>query len=238
MSRSVDLSFVVPVFGNAESLPELAARVRGVFQERAESYELVLVDDASPDDSLAVARRLAADDPAVGVLGLERNVGQQPAILIGLARTGGDWVVVLDADLQDPPEAVPDLLERGREGFDAVFAGRRGRYQRRSRMITSRLFKRSIHHLCGVPPDAGLYVALSRRLVEELLRRRPDTWILPMIGFSGLPMTSVPVERSPRSRGRSAYSAWGRWRIGLAVAGYAVRRRWPRVFGRCERDRP
>lgn len=222
---SPQLSLVAPVFGNSGTLAELARRVRAFAREHGLAYELLFVDDASPDDSLSVLRSLAAADEALGGLSLRHNVGQNAALLSGFAAASGEWVVALDADLQDPPEAVPGLLTAGRLGYDAVFAGRRGRYQERSRMISSRLYKRTLHRLCGLPPDAGLCFAASRRMVRSLLERRGDGWILPLIGFSGLPVTSVPVQRSVRPLGTSAYSSWGRVRVAVPPLFYAVRRR-------------
>jgi len=216
---------VTPVYGCADCLPELAARVRQVMAELGVRHELFLVDDVSPDDALEVGRRLAAADPAVEVLRLRRNLGQQRAVIAGLSRVRGSWTVVLDADLQDPPEAIPALIERGRQGFDAVFAGRRGRYQAPHRMLTSYLFRFARGRLCGVPRDAGLFVALSRRLVDDLLAAcDPRPRVVAMIGHCGLPCTSIPVERSPRRHGRSAYSAFGRIASGVAEIAWALRR--------------
>lgn len=225
MTHAPRISLVVPVYRNASMLPELAARVRDAFGPRGERYELIFVVDASPDDSLGTAEELAATDETVRVVSLLENVGQNAALLEGFASASGDWVIALDADLQDPPEALPDLLDQARrQGLDAVFAGRRGRYQGRTRMLSSRLYKRTLHLLCGLPPDAGLCFVASRRLVEELLDRRGDTWILPMIGLSGRPVASVPVQRSVRTEGTSAYSGWDRLRVALPPIAYALRR--------------
>ena len=130
-----ELSVVVPVYGNAAELPELHRRV----SDATAGYrtELVLVDDASTDDSLAVIERLAGGDERVTAVGLERNVGEHEAVMEGLRRASGAWTVVMDADLQDPPEAIPELLGAARErGIDVVFAGRRGRYESLPRLAS------------------------------------------------------------------------------------------------------
>jgi glycosyltransferase involved in cell wall biosynthesis len=218
-----EVSVVVPVYRNAETLAELAARVRSALEGR--SYELIFVDDLSPDDSRSRAGEIARRDPAIKVIALEERVGQQRAILAGLAVVLGAWTVVLDADLQDPPEAIPKLLARGSEGFDAVFAGRRGEYESRGRIWTSRLYKKVLALVCRLPPGAGLYLALSRRMTDHL-RREAEGWILPPVGLAGLPVTSIPVERQRRKVGTTAYTSWRRLHVGLASLTDGVRRRW------------
>ncbi len=216
----------MPVYRNADTLVELHDRLRAAL--RGARVELIFVDDACPTGSEAVLRKLAAH-PGTRVLTLERNVGQHRAVLAGLAHARGAWTVVMDADLQDPPEAVPLLLARAAVGdVDAVFAGRRGTYESPLRLFTSRLFKRTLHALCGVPPDAGIFAAVSKPAVERVLAMRgPAPFVVAMIGCAGLPMASIPVERAPRSSGSSAYSARGRvksaWRAFVWVLVWRLR---------------
>ncbi len=208
MPPSEAISVVVPVFRNADTLDELHARlVAALVAER--SFELVFVDDACPSGSAEVLERLAAEDDRVRHVRLPANVGQHRAILAGLAQARGGWIVVLDADLQDSPEAVPALLENARKGgADAVFAGRRGRYESLPRHATSRVFKRALHLACGVPSDAGGFVVLSGRLAGRLVAMgTPPATLAAMIGCAGLPVRSLPVARAPRPRGRSAYGS-------------------------------
>ena len=182
-----------------------------------------MVDDASPDGALATARELAASDPRLRVLPLERNLGQHRAVLHGFRAARGRWVVALDGDLQDPPEAIPRLLERARQGHDAVFATRTGSYQNRGRMWTSRAFKEVIHRLFGLPRGAGLYLLLRRDLADRVAAaadRRPSVVIL--AGLEAASAAAVPVERAARSQGRSAYSARSR----LAAAWSALACGW------------
>jgi glycosyltransferase involved in cell wall biosynthesis len=168
--------------------------------------------------------RLAASERRVRVIALERNVGQHRAVLIGLAQARGRRAVIMDGDLQDPPEAIPELLKEMEKGFDAVFAGRRGRYESAGRLITSRVFKTLLHLLTGVPPDAGMFVALSRPMIDHLVARpekRP--FVVAMIGTSRLPLTSIAVARQPRRSGDSAYSSWMRLKAGCAAVQIALR---------------
>jgi hypothetical protein len=132
----------------------------------------------------------------------------------------------MDADLQDPPEAIPALLAVAREGYSGVFATRRGRYESRRRLLTSKVFKRALHALCAVPIDAGAFVALDRALVDELVAvRGGGPSIVAMIGCSRRPIASVPVARDRRPEGRSAYSSWRRLRSGTEALAWVLRRR-------------
>ena len=206
----VSVSVVVPVYRNAATLAELHRRLAAVLDGAAPgAWELVFVDDACPEGSLEPLRHVAGKDQRVGVVALARNVGQHRAILAGLARTSGTTVVVLDADLQDPPEAIPQLLARLGPEAAGVFAGRRGRYESTARLVTGRALKRALHHVSGrrLPPDAGLFLAMTRELADQVLADpEPDPHVLASIARSGLPLVSVAVRRDRRPSGRSAYS--------------------------------
>jgi glycosyltransferase involved in cell wall biosynthesis len=217
------VSVVVPVYRTADVLPELHRRLGAALGDRG--FELVLVDDACPEGSGAAAAALASADERVRVVSLPENVGQHAAALAGLRQAHGAWAVVMDGDLQDPPEAVPALLDAGRAaGVPVVFGGRRGRYESRARLLTSRAYKRTLALVAGVPVDAGIFMALDRSVVERLLaldgRRRPS--LVAMVGCTGAPMVSIPVERAARPSGRSSYGALGRIRLGYRAIAWAL----------------
>jgi glycosyltransferase involved in cell wall biosynthesis len=219
-----DLSVIVPVHRNADTLEELHRRVREA--TAGWDLQLILVDDASPDASRRVIHELAAGDPLVEPVLLDRNVGQHAAVLEGMARARGRWTVAMDADLQDPPEAIPALIEHASGGSDVVFAGRRGAYQGRGRLASSRLFKRVLSLLTGVPRDAGMFFAANRRAVETLLALEgPSPFIVAMIGAAGLRATSVPVRRSPNPARRSSYTPTLRLLSALRGLRWALSRR-------------
>jgi polyisoprenyl-phosphate glycosyltransferase len=209
---------IVPVYGNAATLRELHARLCAAI---GPDRELLFVDDASPDESLTILEALATGDRTVGVLALARNVGQNRAILAGLAYVRGSSIAMLDADLQDPPEAIPALLAALQEqGGGAVFAGRRAIYQGPLRRLSSTLFKALVHRLTGrrVPRDAGLFLAISGCAARRLLSvAGPRPYLVALLGRCGVPLRSIPVERAARREGRSAYSALARLRLGLAA---------------------
>jgi glycosyltransferase involved in cell wall biosynthesis len=220
------VSVVIPVYRNAATLPELHRRLRAVSDCSPEPFELVFVDDASPDDSLTALRRLALVDQRMVVIALPHNVGQQRALLAGLARSRSATVVIMDADLQDSPELIPSLISALDGRVAAAFLGRRGCHQPITRRFTSRVFKTLLHWLCGTPPDAGLFAALDRPMVNELLRYDPPgPSMLAMIGCTGLPLTSLPLPRVPRAGGRSAYSGWNRLALGFRALVWVLARR-------------
>jgi len=223
----VKVAVVVPVYGNAATLPELVHRLGDAL--RAHDWTVRLVVDASPDDSAAVAERLAAADSRVVAQVLPRNLGQHGALAAGLtAEPGAQVWVCLDADLQDPPEAVPALLERwagqGDDAVAAVFAGRRGSYESALRLRTGRLHRRLLSRLTGLPPDAGAFLALGPAARAEVLRRRAPS-LVAAIGAARLPIASVPVVRAQRPSGRSAWSGRARLQQSLRTLAWTARAR-------------
>lgn len=220
------ISVVVPVYRNRKTLRDLYRRLCRVLDSQMRPYELLFVDDACPEASLEVLEALAGSDPRVGVLALARNVGQQRAVLAGLRYARGRCAVVMDADLQDPPEAIPALLAGLQQGAAAVFGGRRGRYESVPRLLTSRLFKGLLHLLCGVPTDAGLFVAMNRRVIEGVLDLGgAHPHLVAMIGCIGLPLASTPVRRAPRPSGRSAYTSWARFKTAYRALAWVIAHR-------------
>ena len=209
-------SVIIPVYANANTLEELHHRLRGL--EMAASLEIVFVNDASPDNSIEILRRLATEDRAIIVVDLSTNVGQQQAIKTGLRVASGDVIVVLDADLQDRPEEIPALLVRLARGpFEAVFAVRKNRYQSRGRMILSRFYRHVIKPLTGLPEGAGGYVAISRRMSERLLKTTGKRFYLAgLIGCSGYRVSALEVVRQMRPKGQSAYT--GAMRVSVAIS--------------------
>lgn len=211
MSTSAGISVVVPVYGNEATLAPLVAQLDAALRGRP--WRVRLVVDASPDASADVARRLAAADPRVAVTVLAHNVGQHRALEVGLRLEpdAAAWVC-LDADLQDPPSAVPLLLDRLAAGdVDAVFAGRRGGYEGRLRLATGRLHRAAMTRLTGLPSDAGAFLALSARARREVLDRRAPS-LVAAIGAARLPTVSLPVARHERPAGSSAWTTRARLR--------------------------
>ena len=220
------VTLVTPVYRNQSTLQELSRRIAAALDAASWSWRLRFVVDASPDDSLAVARRAAAADSRLSVLALPANVGQNAALLRGLAvhDDAMAWVC-LDADLQDPPEAVPVLLDRlGRDGVGAAFAGRRGAYEGRGRLVTGALHRAVLSRLTGVPADAGAFVALDRPARDALVALDPPS-LVAGIGVARITAVSVPVHRGKRPSGRSAWTASARLRHSGRTVAWTVRSR-------------
>jgi polyisoprenyl-phosphate glycosyltransferase len=219
------VAVIVPVHGNAATLRVLTERLGAALAGR--TWRLRLVIDASPDDSLAVAQALAAADPRVAVTGLTVNVGQHAALAQGLAaEADADAWVCLDADLQDPPEAVPLLLDRLAAGdVGAVFAGRRGRYESRLRRLTGTLHRRLAARLTGLPPDAGAFFAMDagvRSAVVTAMTAEGAPSVVLAVARARVPSTSVPVARDLRPVGRSAWTGRARLRQSARSLSWAL----------------
>ncbi len=220
MHKKKFLSAVVPVYRNQETLETLYKTLSPLF------HEIVFVNDASPDGSAKILDFLALQDPRVRVIHLDKNLGQNRAVLRGLAACRGEIAVILDADLQDPVDAIPRLLEKMNGGFDAVFAGRCGAYESKSRLFASRIFKKCLHWIAKTPLDAGLFAALSRKMIERVLQMTPySSYVVGMIGLAGLPICSIAVERRARENGISAYSNWSRFKLGAWAIFHTLRLR-------------
>ena len=210
-----DLSVILPLYRCGDVFAELVNRTAATLHARGLSFEIIAVDDACPSGSGAAATMVAERMPEVRVLRHERNEGQQRAVFHGLVQSRGNYVAILDADLQDAPEDMGRLLDVIMLGqHHAVFAGRRGQYQKASRMLTSRLFKLLLAWLLHVPADAGSFVVMTRRMADRIKSYNGEhPYMLALIGGTRLPVTSIPVQRQTRPLGRSAYSTLGRIRF-------------------------
>lgn len=202
------VTIVIPVYNEAETITELCRRLRLVLSEVAD-HEIVVVDDGSTDGSWDVLCAEAAGDPRMRVARLSRNFGHQVAITAGLDLARGDAVVVMDGDLQHPPEAIPALLVRWREGYDVVYAVRSRRtdepWLKRS---TASAFYRVLGRLADpdIPAHAGDFRLLSRRAVDAV-RAMPERarFLRGMSAWIGYRQTAVPFEAAPRFAGRTKY---------------------------------
>jgi glycosyltransferase involved in cell wall biosynthesis len=212
------ISVVAPIHNEAESITELHRRLTAALTE-LDDYEIVLVDDGSIDRSWELMLDLAPGDPHLRLVRLSRNFGHQAALTAGLEAARGDAVILIDADLQDPPELIPTLVAKWREGFDVVYGLRTSRegethFKRWTASVFYRLLRRMTR--VEIPADAGDFRLLSRRAVDALARMPERARFLRgMTSWLGFPQVGVQYEREARYAGETKYPA--RRMIGFAL---------------------
>jgi dolichol-phosphate mannosyltransferase len=208
------LSLVLPIFNEEATIPELDRRLRAFLADVGsgvgESWEVIFVNDGSRDRSPALLKELANAEPRYKVLSLARNFGHQMAITAGLDRANGEAVVVMDADLQDPPEVVRQMVAKWREGYDVVFGVRSRRHGESAfKKLTAAVFYRLLRAMLGdvsLPVDAGDFRLMSRPVVLTLraLRER-HRFVRGLVWWVGFRQTAVTYERPGRFAGETKY---------------------------------
>ena len=219
-------SVVVPVFNEAGGLRAFHRRLATVMDPLG-PWEAIYVNDGSTDDSLDRLEALRRANPHLAVLGLSRNFGKEVAVTAGLDHARGDAVIVIDADLQDPPEVIAELVAGWRRGFDVVTAQRRARDgDSPAKRLTATLFYRLMARLGDVemPRDTGDFRLLSRRAVDAVLRLREHHRMMKgLFTWIGYPSMSVPYDRAPRHAGTGKWSWWKLWNLALeGITGFTV----------------
>ncbi|MBW4696111.1 MAG: glycosyltransferase family 2 protein [Lyngbya sp. HA4199-MV5] len=211
-------SFIVPVFNEEATLVELYRRLSAVMDSMDGTVELVLVDDGSHDRSLTIMRDLRERDRRVCYLSFARNFGHQIAVTAGLNFVRGQAIVVLDADLQDPPELIPELADKWRRGYDVVYAQRVQRHQEGwFKRLTAYVFYRLLRQLADVemPTDTGDFCLMDRRVVDALnAMPERNRYIRGLRSWLGFRQIAIPFERDSRFAGEVKYT----FRKSLALA--------------------
>lgn len=204
------LSVVIPVHNEETALPELLRRLRDLLDRMGGGpHEMVFVDDGSTDRSFELLEQAARDDGRIVVISLSRNFGHQAAITAGLDNTTGDAVIVMDADLQDAPEVIPQFVAKYHEGYDVVYAQRVRRKEPWPLRICYFVFYRLMARLSDIrlPVDSGDFGLMSGKVIEQL-RRMPEhhRYLRGMRSWAGFRQTGLQVERAERHSGKSKYS--------------------------------
>jgi polyisoprenyl-phosphate glycosyltransferase len=203
------LSLVLPVFNEEEVIPALLGRLATLLDRLPLRTEVIFVDDGSVDASARLLREAVQRDPRLRLLSLSRNFGHQPAITAGLDHASGDAVVVMDADLQDPPEVVAELVARWQQGFDVVHARRRRRAgETWMKLVTARAFYRLFAALSPVPtvPDSGDFRLMSRRVVLAMRSlEESHRFLRGLVAWVGFRQTVVEYDRPERPAGRTKF---------------------------------
>lgn len=223
------ISIVAPVYNESASLLELYKRISKVMKTSGESWELVMVDDGSTDGTTQMILEMAERDDRVRPVIFARNFGQQNAVAAGLDYSRGNAVVVIDADLQDPPEVILKLIERWRKGFEVVYAQRTEREgESFFKRATAGLFYRIINRITeiNIPLDTGFFRLLDRRVVNVLITMREHhRFFRAMSIWVGFRQTAVAYKRDPRYAGKTKYSV--RKMVKLAVSAITGFSFWP-----------
>ena len=203
------LSIVSPVYRGEKMTEELVRRISKSVSPITEHYEIILVNDASPDDSWNVIRAECEKDSRVKGINLSRNFGQHYAITAGLSYAKGEWVVVMDCDLQDRPEEIPNLYNKAIEGYDSVFAQRINRSDSWLKRMSSKLFYKFFSYMTETRQDASVanFGIYNRKVVESILAMGDKMRYFPtQVQWVGFRKYYMPVEHDSRLEGKSSYS--------------------------------
>ncbi len=213
------VSVTVPVYNEAEGLSELHHRLTSVLKGLRKPYEIIYVDDGSSDETESMLHAIARDDPHVRAIILSRNFGKEIAMTAGLDHSTGEFVIPIDADLQDPPELIPRMLEIARQGYDVVFARRKIRKgESRLKTITAELFYRFINKISHtqIPQNTGDFRVMRRRVVNSLMTlRERKRFMKGLFSWVGFKQTEILYDRDPRYAGTTKWSFWKLWNFAL-----------------------
>jgi glycosyltransferase involved in cell wall biosynthesis len=213
------VSVIVPAFNEAEVLPEFHRRLMSVLDALDREFEVLYINDGSTDDTLDILVGFAEATRNVGVIDFSRNFGKEVAVTAGLEYASGDAVVVIDADLQDPPELIPEMVALWEQGGDVVYARRRRRLgEALIKRITAKLFYLVIRRVSStrIPEDTGDFRLLSRRAVDAL-NRLPEQhrFMKGLFSWIGFRQVAIEYDRDPRFAGETKWNYWRLWNFAL-----------------------
>lgn len=209
MNNQIVYSIVVPVYNEKEVLSELYKRITSVMDKLSEPYEIIFVNDGSNDSSLELMKTLYSQDSQVKIISFSRNFGHQIAITAGLDYASGEAVITIDADLQDPPEVIPDLIDKWKEGFDVAYGIREKRAgESFFKLSTASIFYRFLGKITdtNIPADTGDFRLMSRKVVESLKNiRERNRFVRGLVSWVGYRQIGVNYKREKRFAGRTKY---------------------------------
>ena len=238
MSAKQTISILIPAYNEAEVLRHLYERLNKLAGETPKyEFEFLFVNDGSRDQTLEIIKRFATDDPRIAYVNLSRNFGKETAMIAGLDHVAGDATVIIDADLQDPPELIPQMIQYWEEGYDDVYARRTSREgETWFKKATSRIFYRMLQKSTRIPiqQDTGDFRLLDRRCVEALKQmRESQRYTKGMFSWIGYKKKEISYDRDPRFAGETK---WNYMRLlDLAIEGIVsfttAPLRWSTIFG-------
>jgi len=221
MDDSIEISIISPVYGAAILLPELVARIHKAVKQITGNYEIILVEDNSPDNSWEVIKQLSISDDKILGLSLSRNFGQQYALNAGFDKAAGNWIVTLDCDLQDEPERIMDLYNEAKKDYDIVFASRINRQDGFIKKLGSRWFYKTLGYLTNTDQDnsIGNFILYNRKVIEAMASIGDYYKYYPMLNrWVGFKTKVLPVEHAERKDNvKSSYSFKKRLRLAFTT---------------------
>lgn len=205
----VEISVIAPLLNEEKNVYELYNRLSAVLKHSNKDYEIILVDDGSKDQTLFALEKIAAEDSSVKYISFSRNFGHQVALYAGLERCTGNNIILIDGDLQDPPEIIEELWKKKNEGYDVVYAKRNTRKgESFLKKITAKIFYRILSRITSIaiPVDTGDFRIINRKVANELLRMNDHTKFLRgQIAWLGFKETSIAYDREERKNGNSNF---------------------------------
>ena len=217
--ENVQLSIVIPFYNEEPNIDYLFERLILVLEPLEMTYEIVCVNDGSKDNTLKLLVEYHQRNPAIKVVNFSRNFGKEIALTAGIDYTTGDAVIPIDADLQDPPELIVELIAKWREGYDVVYATRRSRQgESWVKKFTAQSFYRVIQGLTAVeiPPDTGDFRLMDRKVVDAL-KQLPEhnRFMKGLFSWVGYQQTSILYDRDPRFKGQTKWNYWQFWNLAI-----------------------
>lgn len=209
-NKNIDISVIVPIYNEEQIIPELYNRLQKTVSQISKNYELIFVNDGSKDLSLLELLKLSEQDPRVFYINFSRNFGHQIAVTAGLDASRGKAVVIIDGDLQDPPELITDLFKKYQEGYDVVYAKRKERKGESAfKKVTAKLFYRTLKRITAIdiPLDTGDFRLIDRKVVDYLNHMpEQNKFLRGQIAWLGFKQTEVLFNRDKRKYGKTGYS--------------------------------
>ncbi len=229
-------SVLVPIYNEENNLPELYRRLIPVLSSLKEAYEIIFVDDGSLDESANVLEGLAKTDKGVKIITLSRNFGQQAAVTAGLENALGEIVITLDADLQDPPELLPQFIKKLQKGYDVVYGVSKGRHDPPLRKFFFNLYYQIMKKLSSypIPQNAGIFAVMRQPIVASLMSMTEQNRFLPaMRSWVGFKQVGIPYEKPNRFAGKENQSFFKLFKMGfdalLSFSNFPLR--WATILG-------
>jgi dolichol-phosphate mannosyltransferase len=229
MNSNVALSIVIPVYNEEMNIGKLNQRLLETLARMELVYEIIYVNDGSKDNSLKIVKMLSAAEPRVKFIDFSRNFGHQLAIAAGIEHASGEYIVAMDGDGQDPPELIPDMLAKAKEGFEVVYARRRKREgESFLKKFTARLFYRILARITNIeiPVDTGDFRIIHRK-IQKILKKMPEQhkYIRGQISWIGYNQTFIEYDREERMGGETKFTY--RKMIRFALDGISSFSTWP-----------